>query len=680
MSFRTIILIAILFLVGATGLHSMAQLTDTTGNAVHGLVVDPDSAVIPGATVTLTPASGKAEVITSKSDGTYSFRGVAPGTYSLTVTADGFNTFVRQGVKIAAGTNLAIDAKLAVMDLSQQTTVTTNTTAVSVDQENNASSTTISGAALDALSDDPDELQSELAALAGPAAGPNGGQIYIDGFTGGTLPPKSSIREIRINQNPFSAQYDQLGYGRIEVFTKPGTDKYHGSANFQFGDKFLNTSTPFLGPENTQPDYHTIFLIGNLSGPIRSNMSFNLSGSYRDIDNNNIVNPTAIFSSGPTSTVVCAPGNLSCSSNPYPTSARATPNPQKRYDLSPRVDIAIGNKNTLTARYQFNDSDSTSNGSGISLPLTGSISSSSGHDLQIGDTQLVSNSVINETRFEYQHSTSNISPISTAPILSVQGIFTAGGSGGGSINSTTNDHIEVQNYTSIALAKNFMRLGGRLRTSGESISSNNGSNGTFTYSYLLDPCTDPTIPVANKPAACSAVSNPATCATAGVSSYQCGVASQYQITAINKLTVNARETDVGFYAEDDWKVKPNLTVSYGMRLEAQNVINSGHDFAPRVSVAYGIPRRNGTTTTVIRGGFGIFYNRFSLGNIMNVNQNNGTNQVNGVFAFPSTACQPTTTGPSAGCPTASSPSGNVGIYSEGAGLRSAYILQSAANP
>jgi hypothetical protein len=59
-------------------------------------------------------------------------------------------------------------------------------------------------------------LQDELQALAGPAAGPNGGQIYIDGFEGGQIPPKSAILEIRVNQNPFSAEYDRFGYGRIE--------------------------------------------------------------------------------------------------------------------------------------------------------------------------------------------------------------------------------------------------------------------------------------------------------------------------------------------------------------------------------------------------------------------------------------------------------------------------------
>ena len=58
--------------------------------------------------------------------------------------------------------------------------------------------------------------------------GPNGGQVYIDGFSNGQLPPKESIREIRINSNPFSAEFDQMGYGRIEILTKPGTDKLRG--------------------------------------------------------------------------------------------------------------------------------------------------------------------------------------------------------------------------------------------------------------------------------------------------------------------------------------------------------------------------------------------------------------------------------------------------------------------
>ena len=140
---------------------------------------------------------------------------------------NGFGTFVRQGLRVV-GAPVTVNAKLAIADQKTEVNVTANPNGVSVDPDNNASTIVLTGKDLDALSDDPDELSSELTALAGPSAGPNGGQIYIDGFTGGQLPPKSSIREIRINQNPFSAQYDKVGYGRIEIFTKPGTDKFHG--------------------------------------------------------------------------------------------------------------------------------------------------------------------------------------------------------------------------------------------------------------------------------------------------------------------------------------------------------------------------------------------------------------------------------------------------------------------
>ena len=144
----------------------------------------------------------------------------------------------------------------------------------------------LQGKDLDALSDDPDELSDELTALAGPSAGPNGGQIYVDGFTGGQLPPKSSIREIRINQNPFSAEYDQLGYGRVEVFTKPGTDKIHGNLQVNGNPSQFNSGNPLA--TGYQPPYHTIFGFGNLTGPLNKSASYNIGGSYRDIESGRV--------------------------------------------------------------------------------------------------------------------------------------------------------------------------------------------------------------------------------------------------------------------------------------------------------------------------------------------------------------------------------------------------------
>ena len=141
----------------------------------------------------------------------------------------------------------------------QQVEVSDEATGVDTSADNNAGAMVIKGKDLDALSDDPDELQNELNALAGPSAGPNGGQIYIDGFTGGQLPPKSSIREIRINQNPFSAQYDKLGYGRIEILTKPGTDKFHGMFMINGNDSAFNSLNPFV---TSEPPYYSTFLDG----------------------------------------------------------------------------------------------------------------------------------------------------------------------------------------------------------------------------------------------------------------------------------------------------------------------------------------------------------------------------------------------------------------------------------
>ncbi len=401
MLFRATLKIALLFLIALTPMIVSAQ---QTGATVHGVVADPEKAVIPGATVTFTPTSGRALITQSQSDGTYVLRNVPPGTYSVTVTMPGFASFVRQVVRITAGQNLTVDVQMAIQEQKEEVNVTATAAQVSVDADSNASATVLKGKDLDALSDDPDELSSELTALAGPAAGPNGGQIYVDGFTGGQLPPKSSIREIRINQNPFSAQYDRLGYGRVEVFTKPGTDKFHGQFNLQGITSALNSGNPLLNafntpgqPEQVQPPYHTIFVLGNMSGPLTKNASFTLSGSHRGIQDNNLVNATILNMPAFDPSLTCPSGQVTCA---Y---AVANPEPQSRTDISPRVDLALGEKNTLVTRFMYEVNDQNSVGvGGLALPTAGYNSSSSETTLQMSDTQVLSQHIINETRFEYQ--------------------------------------------------------------------------------------------------------------------------------------------------------------------------------------------------------------------------------------------------------------------------------------
>ncbi len=194
---------------------------------LQGRVLDPSGAVIPQAQITVTSASGKSATAVSDGGGSYQVRGLVAGAYTVNATTAGFAPFTST-VTLAAGQARTLNIAMQIETEKQQVQVEAEAPTVDTSPDENANAVVLKGKDLDALSDDPDELESQLQALAGPAAGPNGGEVYIDGFTGGQIPPKSSIREIRVNQNPFSAEFDRLGYGRIEILTKPGTDKLHG--------------------------------------------------------------------------------------------------------------------------------------------------------------------------------------------------------------------------------------------------------------------------------------------------------------------------------------------------------------------------------------------------------------------------------------------------------------------
>src|SRR6266700_7784894 len=222
-----IVLLSLVFLMS---IFPVARDLDaqTPAGALNGVVTDPSGGVIARAAVRLTNASGASLDTTTNRDGLYEFKGLVPGTYTLKAVAKGFAIFTQEDLQILAGKTQQLNIGLVIQIEQEKVEVSDSSTKVDIAPSNNAGTVVMKGKDLEALSDDPDELQSELQALAGPAAGPNGGQIYIDGFTAGTLPPKASIREIRINQNPFSGEFDNIGNGRSEIRTKPGTDRLHG--------------------------------------------------------------------------------------------------------------------------------------------------------------------------------------------------------------------------------------------------------------------------------------------------------------------------------------------------------------------------------------------------------------------------------------------------------------------
>lgn len=623
--FKANVFLVVLVLVLGLSLTTVAQ----TGHGwLKGIVTDPSGAVVVGATVTITSPSGQAFTAESNSRGVYDLRDLAPGKYNLDVTAKGFSPYRLTDVIVPAE-GQTLDAQLGIQAEKQQVTVEDQGTNVEVSSSQNASQTVIKGKDLEALSDDPDELSDELTALAGPSAGPNGGQIYIDGFTNGQLPPKNSIREIRVNQNPFSAQYDSLGYGRVEVFTKPGSDKFHGQFMFMDNNSVLNTKSPFV--TGSAPDYNTRMINANVSGPINKRASFFFNLEQRNIDNVSVINTLFDPSTGlPLSTTVG--------------------NPHSRTNITPRVDYQLSTNNTLTARYQYERDNEDNNGlSTYTLPSLAYNSRSTEHTFQVSDTQVLSPRVINETRFQYLRENNNDFALDNSQTINVMGSFTGGGNGIGT-GGDINNRYEVQNYTSMAIGKHFIKYGGRLRVSRETSTSNGGFNGTWTFNSLQD--------------------------------YQNAMPSQYSRT-FGIPVAEVSYVDMGVYAEDDWRIRPNITLSYGLRVESQNEIGDHADWAPRIGIAWGLGSSKSTPKTVLRAGFGIFYDRFGQGLILNTIRQNGTNQVQYI-----TSCDPTSANYAADCPIAAyypnvpdqsvlSPASSVTIRTIAPNLRSPYTMQTA---
>jgi hypothetical protein len=615
------------FLLCLVFIAALTPLAPAQTASLRGQVTDDSGALVPGAKVTLSASDGVVKVAFSDNNGAYTFAGLATGDYHVTGSAPDLTMLQPLAVALHPGVQ-TMNLQLKLVGTAEHVTVQENAgPAVSTDSSSNASAVVLRGDDLQALSDDPDDLAADLQALAGPAAGPSGGAMFVDGFSGGEIPPKESIREVRVNQNPFSPEYDKLGLGRIEIFTKPGADRYRGTFDYNFAKDFWNSRNPYSAVK--APLLLNEFE-GNAGGPLSKRASFIIEWQRNAVNNGSIVNA-----------ITLDPQTLAI--NPYFNTYTV---PQRFLRLSPRIDYQLNDNNTLTLRYTFTHADI--NGAGIGsfdLATRGYDYRYNNQTVQVTETA-VHGSSINETRFQYFRNPQQRLAFERAPEISVLGSFNDGGSLQGRSFDTQNFY-ELQNYTTTSKGAHVWKFGVRLRGQTDDNTSPFDFNGKFTFSGGLAPVLD-----ARDQPVLDANGRPVTANISSIERYrrtllfqQMGLAPA-QIRALGggatQFTINAgtpelslHQMDMGVFVGDDWRLRPNFTLSAGLRYETQTNIHDWHDFGPRVAIAWApASGPKARPKTVIRAGFGTFYDRFYLSNTLAAQRYNGKVQQQFVITNP----------------------------------------------
>ncbi len=595
---------------------TMASVGLAQNATVRGQVVDEIGAVIPNAEVILTGPDGKSRKVKSGVTGDFSIPNVLAGSYTLTSTYQGFTPYTANQLKVPMDKPLTVTMLVGAMNIVSE--VSSSSTSVSTEPDQNMSATVLTEDFIKNLPDNEDDLRDFLNSLVGPtAAGGNGNSadIMVDGFSGGRLPPKEAILQIRINQNPFSAEFANPGFNRIEIITKPGNDTWRGSGSWGYRNSALDARNAFAA---TKPDLLLNRFSFNFGGPlVKKKISANVFADRSSTDGSS--NTVATTLSGPFLANV-------------PSTTTST-------FVGARVDFLLNDKNTLNTSYNYRRSNSVNQefasrfgggggpgggggfggggggfggggGGGGStstflLPERASNRESANHNIRLSETWIISSKMIHEARLQYSHDTSTQVAANKGLALNVLDSF----NGGGSTccpNATSLDEVEYQDYLTYTTKGSKHTLKGGVQFQYQKYSDLSGSNfnGTYTFSSLT-----------SYGLAVNALNNP--------SAPQCTPGAPPPVTlpgqplppspCATQFTINQGNPQIDYgmffgsaFIGDDWRIKQNITFSYGMRYEFQNHLQDKINFAPRLGIAWS-PFKSRKTT--IRGGGGIFFDK-----------------------------------------------------------------------
>ena len=524
---------------------------------VRGRVMDSTGSVMPGIRVKLSQGDKVVKETSSTTTGEFEIA-AEPGDYRLEITAPDFAPYAEMVKVMPDMRPLSITMLLA--PFSQNVEVTENRAEISIDPDSSLQTTVLDKEFIDTLPDNEDELAEYLQEIAGSRGSAGGNATFIiDGFTGGRIPPKDQIREIRIGNNPFSSEFSGIGYGRTEIITRAGTGEFHGNINFGFRQSSLNGRDPFLtttdGSPAIKPPAQTRNFQSNFSGPIiRNKLSLNLNVHYFDNENTSTIRAI----------IPASDGTGQSYSAPYVSANRIR-------STDARSQFAIDKNNTLYVNYQIQHQQRPNRLSGGPTTLQDRAADNvvRNSEFQMRETAVLTNSLVHEVRFEYHQDFAQTTPHLVAEAINVLDAFNGGGGQNNSLS--TNRRLEMSNLLMFSGKKWTVKSGFQsLYRRNHSLQQNNFI-GTFTFSSLAD--------------------------------YIAGRPLQFTQRRGNPL-LDVNQLEVASFIQNDWKMTPKFNLSLGARYEAQTNISDHDNIDPRIGLAYQL-----TKTMVLRGGAGIFHQR-----------------------------------------------------------------------
>jgi hypothetical protein len=597
MSVRKNIMPAVLLISGFfSSLASAEMLSPCHENTASGSgqVMDATGAVIVDATVTIAGAE-TSKTLHTDHDGRFATACLPDGTYTATIDSPGFES-VTSKLQIGPGSH-ALAVRLKPQTVTSEVDATTEGTGVN--SEDIAGSRTLNKDDLAQLADDPDDFSRELQVLASAAGGAPGQAIVtVNGFQNtGQIPPKSSIAFVRINPDLFSAEYARPPYkgGRVEIYTKPGQSSFHGALFTTQSAGWMNAKDPFSPSRAAIGKQRYGF---EFSGPIVKNRSdFALSLEHRQISEFAVVNAVTLDASG----------------NEEPVVANVAA-PQSLWEASARFGLLLSPRNNLTVTYTGNVNGLTNQGVGGNvLAEAGYNSNQSEHVLQISNLQTLSATLVHETRLGYTWRYRDDTPNSTAPSLQVAGAFTGGGVTTGAMHTHERD-LEFDDDILYSHGKHSLKAGIELLDTSLNDTQPSGFNGTYIFGGGIAPALD---------------GSGTTAVITGIEQYRRallglpgGTPTQFDVTT-GTQAISLNQLQVVLYAQDQWKLRPRLQLSLGLRWAMQNNPGTVGNIGPRLGLAWSPDRKQ---KTVFHARTGLFFSTIDPQTVLTARQLNGTIQ------------------------------------------------------